>query len=261
MSIDPKSVMQADAVPWQRACVSGFAAPCHGFVFLCKRPRLWRYVIVPVLLNLVITVFVLALLLAAAVAYIAHVHPAFSEGWWGILLEFVTALSLLVAAATLALVVWLLLLGIFVGHSLGLLAKRVERELGTPEDQLHDIPWGHQIVDACRDVAMLIAINGATLLLHLIPLVGSVLAVGLSLYFDSLLFGAEVFDYPLSLRGKRRDEKWKFLKARRPYVIGLGLATLLIGLVPLIGPIFMTTATVGAVLLYHDLECQTQPLG
>lgn len=247
---------QADAVPWQRAFVRGFAAPWHGFVYLCKHPRLWRYVIVPVLLNFVITAFVLAILLAAAVAYLAHVHPAFPEGWWGILLEIVTALCLLVAAGTLAFVVWLLLLGIFVGRSMGFLAKRVERELGTPEDQLHDIPWKHQIVDAFRDVAMLIAINGATLLLHLIPLVGSVLAVGVSLYFDSMLFGAAVFDYPLTLRGMRRDEKWTFLKARRPYVIGLGLATLLIGLVPVVGPIFTTTATVGAVLLYHELECQ-----
>jgi uncharacterized protein involved in cysteine biosynthesis len=261
MSIDPEhmanSVMQADAVPWQRAFFCGFAAPWHGFVYLCKHPWLWRYGIVPVLLNLVITAFVLAILLAAALAFMTYLHPAFPEGWWGILLEFATALGLLVAAGTLAFVVWLLLLGIFVGHSMGFLAKKVELELGTPADQLHDIPWKYQIVDALRDVAMLIVINGGTLLLHLIPLVGSVLALAVSLYFDAMLFGAAVFDYPLMLRGKRRDEKWKFLKARRPYVIGLGLATLLVGLVPLIGPIFMTTATVGAVLLYHELECQT----
>ncbi len=245
---------QIDAVPWSHAFGRGFAAPWHGFVYLCKQPTLWLYGIVPVLLNLVITAFVLAILIAAAVAFQVYLHPIFPEGWWGVLLECVTALGLLVAAGTLAFVVWMLLLGILVGHSLGLLAKRVELQLGTPADQMRDIPWKYQIVDSFRDVGMLLAINGGSLLLHLIPLLGSVLGVGVSLYFDSLLFGAEAFDYPLMLRGKRRDEKWKFLKAHQPYTLGLGFVTLLVGLVPLIGPIFMTTAVVGAILLYHELE-------
>jgi uncharacterized protein involved in cysteine biosynthesis len=62
MSIDPMedAVTQAEARPWQHAFARGFAAPWRGFVFLCKRPTLWRYVIVPVLLNFVITAFVLA---------------------------------------------------------------------------------------------------------------------------------------------------------------------------------------------------------
>lgn len=100
----------------------------------------------------------------------------------------------------------------------------------------------------------LIVINGGALCLHMIPLIGSVASLAVMLYFDSMLFGAEVFGYPLMVRGIRRDEKWKFLRAHRPYNMGLGMATLLIGLVPLIGPIYMTAATVGAVLLYRELE-------
>jgi len=241
-------------VPWFHAFRRGAAAPWHGFGYLCKKPTLWFYGIVPVLLNLIITAFVLAILFAAVMAFLVYLHPEFPEGWWGVGLEIATALGLLVVAGTLAFVVWILLLGILVGHFLGLLAKKVELQLGTPPDQLRDIPWMYQVVDSLRDVAMLIAINGGALLLHIIPLIGSVLAVGVSLYFDSLLFGAEAFDYPLMLRGKRRDEKWTFLKANRPYTLGLGSVILLVGLIPLIGSIFMTTAVVGAVLLYHELE-------
>lgn len=245
---------QGKSVGWPSAFGRGFIAPWRGFVYLCKHPALWLYGIVPVLLNLVITAVVLAILIGAAIAFMAYVHPSFPEGWWGTFLEVISALGLLVLAATLAFVVWFLLLGILVGHSLGRLAKRVELQLGTPLDQLHDIPWTYQVIDSFRDIAMLIAINGGTLLLHVIPVLGSVLAVLVSLYFDSLLFGAEVFDYPLMLRGMRRDEKWRFLKAHRPYTLGIGFATMLFGIIPLIGPIFMTTATVGAVLLYHELE-------
>jgi CysZ protein len=243
-----------NGVPWSTAFSRGFAAPWRGFVYLWEHPGLWIYGIVPVLLNLVITAFVLAILVGAAIAFVIYFHPKFPEGWWGILIEIATALGLLVAAGTLAFVVWMLMLGILVGHSLGLLAKQVELQLGTPPDQLRDIPWRYQILDSFRDVAMLLAINGGTLLLHVIPLIGSVLAVIVSLYFDSLLFGAEVFDYPLMLRGMRREEKWKFLNTHRPNTLGLGFATMLVAIIPLIGPIFMTTATVGAVLLYHELE-------
>jgi CysZ protein len=248
-----EAVKQAVPVPWSTAFGRGFAAPWLGFAYLCKHPALWLYGIVPVLLNLVITAFVLTILIGAAIAFMTYLHPKFPEGTWGILLEIVTALGLLVATGTLAFVVWILMLGILVGHSLGRLAKRVELQLGTPPDQLQDIPWMYQVVDSFRDVGMLIVINGGTLLLHLIPGLGSVLAVAVSLYFDSLLFGAEVFDYPLMLRGMRRDEKWRFLKAHRPYTLGIGFVTLVVGMIPLIGPIFMTTATVGAVLLYHEL--------
>jgi CysZ protein len=232
----------------------GLAAPWRGFLHVWKRPALWLYALVPVVLNLVITAMVLTILVVAAAGFMVYLHPEFPDTWWGVLLEIVTALALLVAAGALALIVWILLLGIFVGHSMGLLAKRVELDLGTPPDQLRDIPWRYQVIDSLRDVALLIVINGGTLLLHLIPGLGSVLAVCVGLYFDALLFGTEVFDYPLMLRGMRRDEKRTFLKAHRPHVLGLGLATLAAGLIPLLGPIFMTTATVGAVLLYHELE-------
>lgn len=242
------------AVPWLSAFGRGMAAPWRGFKYLWHQPRLWLYGIIPVLLNLLISAFVLVLLIAAAVGFMVYLHPQFTPDWAGVLLEVVVAIALLLAAAALAFVAWLLLQGILVGHFLGLLAKRVELQLGTPEDQLRDIPWGYQIIDTFRDVTLLVAINVGTLFLHLIPGIGSVLALGISTYFDALLFGAEVFDYPLALRGMRRAEKWKFLRAHRPYTLGLGLITLVVGLIPLIGPIFLTTAAVGAVLLYHDLE-------
>jgi CysZ protein len=245
---------------WHQAFLRGFTAPWRGFVYLCKHPALWLYGIVPVLLNLLITAFVLAILIAAAIAFMVYLHPEFPDVWWGILLEIVTGLLLLALAVTLAVILWMILLGILVGHAMGMLAKRVELQLGTPADRLCDIPWSYQVIDTFRDVGMLILINGGTLILHVIPLIGSVLAVAVSLYFDALLFGADVFDNPLMLRGIRRDERRKFIKAHRPYAVGLGLATLLAGLIPLIGPIFMTTATVGAVLLYHELVPEPPPV-
>jgi CysZ protein len=247
---------QSATVTWQDAFGRGFTAPWRGFVYLWQQPGLWLYGIVPVLLNLFISAFALAILVGAAVAFMMRLHPEFPEGWWGILLEIVAGLASLLVAGTLAFVVWFVLQSILLGHFLGLLAKHVEVRLGTPADRFRDIPWSYQVIDTFRDMGVLIAINAGAMLLHVIPLLGSVVSLGVMLYFNSMLFGAEVLDYPLMLRGMRRQEKWTFLRAHRPYTLGIGLATLLIGLVPLIGPIYMTAATVGGVLLYHELETQ-----
>src|SRR5437868_1613781 len=102
-------------MPWQHAFGQGFSAPWRGFLYLWNRPALWLYGLVPVLLNLVITAFVLAILILAAIGFIVYLHPEFPNEWWGIGLEIVTATGLLVIATALALVVWVLLLGIFVG--------------------------------------------------------------------------------------------------------------------------------------------------
>jgi uncharacterized protein involved in cysteine biosynthesis len=245
---------QTVTIDWQHAFGRGFTAPWRGFVYLWQQPGLWLYGIVPVLLNLFISAFALAIFVGSAIAFMVYLHPEFPEGWWGILLEIVSGLALLLAAATLAFVVWFILQNILLGHFLGLLAKHVEVRLGTPADRFRDIPWSYQLVDTMRDLGILIAINGGAMLLHVVPLLGSVAATGVMLYFNSMLFGAEVLDYPLMLRGIRREEKWAFLRKHRPYTLGLGLATLAVGLIPLIGPIYMTAATVGGVLLYHELE-------
>lgn len=135
-----QSMTQVETVSWHLAFVRGFTAPWRGFVYLCREPGLWLYGIVPVLLNLLITAFVLAIFLSAAIAFMAYLHPEFPEGWWGILLEIVSALALIMAAGTLAFVLWFILQSIFLGHFMGLLAKQVEIRLGTPADQFRDIP-------------------------------------------------------------------------------------------------------------------------
>ena len=51
--------------------------------------------------------------------------------------------------------------------------------------------------------------------LWIVPVLGSIAALGLTLYFDSFILGREYFDYPLSLRGLDRSQKRAFAKAHR----------------------------------------------
>jgi uncharacterized protein involved in cysteine biosynthesis len=65
--------------------------------------------------------------------------------------------------------------------------------------------------------------------------------------------GLDFFDYPLSLRGKRRAEKRLFGRQHRPCVLGTGTAVAMLSLVPLLNALLLTTAVTGAVLVHRRL--------
>src|SRR6185436_8379966 len=201
-----------------------------------------------------ISLFVLLLLMLAGVWYAQELHPRFAGGWWQRGLEVLVMMALFAVIVGLALAVWLLLQSILCGYFYGKLARQVELQLGLPPEQIKEVSFGREVVDGVRDVSVLLAVNSALLLLNIVPVVGSVAAVGGSLYFDSWVLGLDYFEYPLGLRGKTRWEMRQFCKAHRPQTLGLGAAVLLLALLPVISAVFLTTAATGAVLLHRRLS-------
>jgi hypothetical protein len=61
------------------AFVEGFVAPFAGFRYMCRHTELWRYGVVPILLNLLITIFVFVLLIMSVVAFATYLHPKFPQ--------------------------------------------------------------------------------------------------------------------------------------------------------------------------------------
>jgi uncharacterized protein involved in cysteine biosynthesis len=105
----------------------------------------------------------------------------------------------------------------------------------------------------------LLAVNGGFLLLHVVPVLGSIVATVGSLYYDCWLLGLDYLEYPLGLRGRKPQEIRQFAKSNRPQTLGLGAAVLLMALVPVISAVFLTTATTGAVLLHRRLANAAPP--
>jgi uncharacterized protein involved in cysteine biosynthesis len=231
----------------------GFLSPWEGFRFMNRNPRLWRFGVLPVLFNLLITAFVLVMLIVAGVWYARELHPRFAGSWWMRGVEVLAILGILAVVVGLALAAWLLLQSILCGYFYAKLARQVELQLGLPPGEIKEVSLGREIADGVRDVAALIGVNGGLLLLHVVPLIGSIVATVGSLYFDCWLLGLDYFEYPLALRGKTRKEMRQFAKVHRPQTLGLGAAVLLMALVPVISAIFLTTAATGAVLLHRRL--------
>ena len=242
------------AADGRAAFLEGFAAPREGFAYMCRHPRLWRYAAVPVVLNLLITSAVLSLLLLAATYFAVKIHPKFAGGWGWRVLEVGVAAALLAAVVALSLGAWVLLNGILCGHYYGKLAREVELQLGMRPDQITDISLRAQVADTLLDLGALIGINVGLLALNVVPLVGSLAAVVLTLYFDWMIFGREYLDFPLSLRGMRRADKRAFARRHRGHTLGLGAAAFCCTFVPVVGSVVLSTAAVGAVLLHRRLQ-------
>jgi CysZ protein len=185
--------------------------------------------------------------------FVHYLHPKFSPSWWGVALEVLVVLALLLVALALTAIAWVLLQGALCGYFYERLARRVEIELGLPAEAMREVSLGYQIADALRDMLRLVLVNGGLLLLNFVPVVGSAAALVGGGYVTCFTLGEDFFDHPLGLRGYRRAEKLAFCRRHRAHTLGLGAAVFLVSLVPVLGSVLLTTAAVGAVLLHRRL--------
>lgn len=219
-----------------------------------RQPGLWRYGVAPVLCNLVITGLMLVFLVLGVIVAVTRAHGWFVEHSYGISWEVLAAIGLIVLTLGLVLAAWKLLEGILCGHFYGRLARQVELRIGTPPEELTDIPFRFQVFDSVTDFVALAVINFGFLTLNCVPVVGSIAAVCGALYFDCLILGRDFLQFPTALRDMCRHETRRFTRLHRYHTLGLGAAVLLCSLIPVLGAVLLTTAVTGAVLLHQDLS-------
>jgi CysZ protein len=246
--------------PRQRSSISpwhtfreGLAAPWAGFHYMSDHPKLWRYGIWPIVVNLLTSGLLFLLLVVAGGYFFTTIHPKFGEGWLWLLAEVFVGLVFMVIVVAMTVAAWLALQSVLCAWFYDRLARRVELQLGVEPDQLQDVPVLYQATDAVRNVAVLLTINLGCLAIQFIPGLGTVLGLCGSYYFTSYTLGLEYFDYPLALRGLRRPEKLAFGRRHRLHVLGLGTAVAILALVPIVNAVLLTTAVTGAVLLHRQI--------
>jgi CysZ protein len=236
------------------AFLSGLAAPWRGFRHMWRHPALWRYGVIPVLLNLIINILLLLGLVAMTVGMTTWFHTRFQEMEYGVAWEILAVVGMVILALGVTIAAWKLLEGIFCGYYYGKLAAAVEVQLGMPPGEMQGIPFSSQLTGALRDFGLLVTINLACLMLNCIPVVGPIVAVTAALYFDASILGRNYLDFPLSLRGWTDKDKRDFFRSHRFSCLGLGIVALVFNLLPIVGAVVLTTATTGAVLLNRRLE-------
>ena len=246
-------IVRSKPTPAWQAFQDGLAAPWTGFQFMSSHPSLWRYGVLPVLLNLLITGLLLAILIGAGVYLFVSVHPWFGDQWTWRLVEALAAALLVVVLIALTVAVWMAMQVILCSFFYDKLARQVELQLGVRPGELKDVPLWPQAVDSLKDLCRLAFFNVACILVQFVPVVGTVLGLCGSYYFTCSTLGLEFLSYPLALRGLRQTERRCFARRNRWATLGLGTAVMILLLVPIVNAVFLTTAVTGAVLLHRQL--------
>ncbi len=236
----------------------GALVPWLGLRVLWLRPRLWYYAVVPVLLNIAIMVVALLTMFALGTGFFALLIWLLEDwqGSWfyaklGVLTFALVATFILCVGV--AVIMWRLLSTLFCGYFYAQIAKSVEIDLGMKPQEMGEISMWRELGDALKDMGWLLVSLALAILVSLIPVVGAPVALAYSFYFQILTCGRDQLSYPLSLRGKHRQQRAAFCREHFTHTLGLGSVVLAMEFIPIVGALFMVTAAAGAVVLHRRL--------
>lgn len=231
----------------------GLRVPFTGFAYLRQHPALWPFVLPAALVNVLITGVALAVLIVAWVLLVGWVLPMFGEGVWQTLLKVLVLISTVMVVVGLTVLFWLLMQNVIAGHLLSKLAERVEAKLGLKPGEIASVPFAWQVRDGAVDTAVVAGIHGSAFALQFLPVVGTLVGVPAALLADALVFGSDFMSHPLKLRGMSFAQRRAFIRRHLSETMGIGMVTLPLGLVPVLGGFVTAAALVGTVLLHREL--------
>ncbi len=235
----------------------GFHDVARGFAFLGAHPRLWRWVLGPAVITLVLlgalVVAVAAIATHAAAAVTAHMPAALA----GVATLLFVLLVVVLAAG--ALLVFVAVAGLVSGPFCERLSEAVE-EIVTGEP-LPPFRALHYLRELARGIGhalrrVLTAVIGAILLfaLSFVPVIGTIAAVAVGAYFASRASAYDCYDSVLGRRQLAYRAKHAFLATHRARSLGLGTATAALLIVPGVNLVALGVGSIGATLAIHELE-------
>ena len=233
----------------------GARAFFHGLGYIVTTPSTWRYAIIPMLVAMVLLGGFGALGVWGAIA-LTHVILGSASGalatvgaW---VLEVVLgAVSLLVAA-----VIALSLAQPISGFALEAIAVAQEKSLGGRE-------WPSQPVAASFVRSLGVTLTGLALglpFLGVLTLISvfvppaAVVTVPLKFLVTALMIAWDLLDYPLSIRGMSVGGRLRFIGQNFGAVLGFGLASGMLLLVPGIGLLVLPVGVAGAARLVTEVD-------
>jgi CysZ protein len=225
----------------------GFLAPFRGAIYVA-RERLWRHLIVPIVLNLALGVGTLV----AASRYWSHeltqILPESAVLRW-IFIAFTTVIG----GAVLFILLQPLLSAIFCDRLSEVVEKRVRGSVPA-------VPLLTSIGKALAHGLLKLALYGVAfgvgLALTATPLLGIGTLVGVGL--GAIFLAYDGFDYPLARRNASFGGKWAYLTKHPGLAVGYGLGTYVLYLVPLAFIVAPPFAAVGATLAFLEDEARLE---
>ena len=243
----------------KRGFAEGVQTPFSGLRYLARHRQLWPHVIPPAIFNFFITIVALAIVIGAGWYWWSQSLPWFVAGQAGARLWLWTAaayafgLLLVVAAFFFAILVWRLSSAIVCGTLYGRLAEATERSLGIDDQELGEIKMRAEIADAMLDLGAWLRQQLVSVAVAFLPFIGPLAAAIISSYATSFQLGMDYMQYPLTIRGWRREQRLEFGRTHRGPTLGVGAGVFFIEWIPIVSSILLPATIVGAVLLHRKL--------
>jgi CysZ protein len=221
----------------------GFLAPFRGAIYVA-RERMWRHLVVPVLLNLALGA---GTLIAAARFWHQDLEEMLAKspiiGW--IFVGVMTVIG--------GVVLFILLQPIMNAIFCDRLAEVVEKRVRGSAPSMPLLPSiGKALAHGLLKLVLYAIAMGVGLALTVTPLTGIGTLVGIGL--GAIFLAYDGFDYPLSRRGATFAGKWAYLAKSPGLTLGYGLGSYVLYLVPLAFLVAPPFAAVGATLAYLEAD-------
>lgn len=237
--------------------IHGALAPLRGARWLIAHPALWQWVALPIALTIgsILTAFGLTWRYADDIL----------SWWWpqpvgGLAVVWAVIYGVFVVSLFVASAVGLWILGhIVAGPFYDRLAADVEASVvQTPDDPFD---WSVAIGDAAQSfghsilgLTTYLLLAAPLLLLNLVPVIGSLLYTVCGVALTSLFLARDLLDVPLSRRRFAFLTKVAYLREHLWLVLGLGLGTTGLLLVPLLDLLVLPCSVLGGTLLFLAIE-------
>lgn len=249
--------------------LAGFGCLIDGFTYLVSHPKLWKWAILPTLINIALLIIMIGAffhyygaLYGWLTAHLGHIGIENPVSWYMHVLSWL--LWVLNLLFQILIVILSLILLLIISYVLGLivaspfndaLSERVETMVSGTEPPAFS--WKKFLVDLVRTIrieaikaAILLSIPVVLFVLNVIPAVGSPLYVVLTLIFGAWDLGFAYADLPMGRRVLPFRERIKFGLENKWAMIGLGSAFV----IPFFNLIFVAPMVVGGTLLYAELQ-------
>lgn len=249
-----------------RSFIAGAMTPFKGLTYLMRHPGLSAYILVPALINALLTVVFLFLTFLHGSGWIAglldRILPA--PGWMRTLLALPAWLLAILIVLLVAGVIFVIVSKILAGPFNDMLSGQVELREGiqiqTPATYAESVAmFGRGLANEGMKLAFYLVVVTAVFPLNLIPVAGSALYAVLWTGFSLWFLGMENIDFPMARRNWKFSEKMVFWKREALLLTGIGAGSALVLLIPVVNFVLMPLVVIGATLSFVERQRAEPP--
>jgi len=237
----------------------GFFAPFRGLVFLKRERTLWKYVVIPLVINVLVFVGLGILFFFLFPELVGLILPEGDAWYWTIVRAVLWVIgSFLVAVLFL---VSFTAVGTAIASPFNeALSEQVERMVGGWKSEDGEGLWGQakrsarSAIESMKHVAVYLGGSLIIGLTGLIPAAGTLISMVLGTLWTFLFLAMEFGDYYLERHWLAFRTRWRMVLAERWSSLGFGAGCAALFMIPFLNLLLMPGAVVGGTLLWMELK-------